>query len=240
MMKIKIYTALIVLAVSAEVFASSVSIIFKGGFAPEIGGSMHTGWQAEHLDVYDGINDINRSKSGIKVSTIEKPVGAVAGAEARYTGDTLYFKTGADIVYSCAGGSGSTINDFGSGDEKVDVDYSLWFYYVPVTAGIVIDYWDEVRIFAGGGAAYAYGTFSSSFKSDSIEYDASFSGYGIPLVAELGCEYILTDNAALFCGITYLYGRSSIIENGNDYTRIDFTSLSFTAGLIFFYDFQAD
>jgi len=239
-MKIKIYTALIVLAAFAEVFASSVSLIIKGGFAPEIGGSMHTGWQAEHLDVYDGINDINRSKSGISVSTIEKPVGAVAGAEARYTDDNIYFKSGIDIVYSCAGGSGSTINDFGAGDEKVDVDYSLWFYYVPVTAGIVIDYWDEVRIYAGGGAAYASGTFSSSFKSDSIEHEASFSGYGLPLVAELGCEYIVAENAALCCGITYLRGRSSVIENGTDYARIDFTCFSFTAGILFFYDFQAD
>jgi opacity protein-like surface antigen len=239
-MKIKIYTALIVLAVSAEVFASSVSLIFKGGYAPEIGGSMHTGWQAEHLDVYDGINDINRSGSGISVSTIEKPVGAVAGAEARYAGDTLYFKSGIGIVYSCTGGSGSTVNDFGAGDEKVDVDYSLWFYYVPVTAGIIIDYWDEVRIYAGGGAAYASGTFSSSFKSDSIEHEASFSGYGIPLVAELGGEYIFAEHAALCCSVTYLRGRSSVIDDGSDYARIDFTGFSFTAGILFFYDFQAD
>ena len=239
-MKIKIYTALIILVAAAEVFASSVSLILKGGFAPEMGGSMHTGWQAEHLDVYDGINDINRSKSGISVSTVEKPVGAVAGAEARYTGDAIYFKSGAGIIYSSSGGKGSTVHDFGSGDEKVDVNYSLWFYYIPFTAGVIIGFWDEARIYAGGGAAYAYGTFSSSFKSDSIEYEASFSGYGIPLVAEFGCEYLFARNAALSCNVTYLYGKSGVIENGTDYTRIDFSGFSFTAGLVFFYDFQAD
>ena len=239
-MKIKIYTLLIILAAAVEVSASSVAAVFKGGYAPAMGGSMHTGWQAEYLGSYDGINDINRSGSSLEVSTIEKPMGAAAGAELRYTGDFLYLKSGADIVYSYSGGSGSTVYNFGAGDEKVEADYSLWYYYIPVTAGVIIGFWDEAMIYAGGGAAYAYGSFSTKFQSVSIEHEASFSGYAIPLVAELGCEYILTSNAALSCNVVYLHGRSGIIESGSDYARIDFSGFSFTAGLVFFYDFQAD
>lgn len=235
-----VITLLLFIPAAAEVYASSVSLLLKGGYAPEMGGSMHSGWQAETLGVYDGINDINRSKSGMSVSTIEKPVGVLAGAEARYSGEALYAKSGADIVYSFSGGSGSTINDFGAGDEKVEVDYSLWFFYLPVTAGIIIDFWNEARIFAGGGAAFAYGSFSSSFKSASVQHKASFTGYGFPLVAELGCEYALSRNAALCCGVTYLHGKSGVVENGNDYARVDFTGFNFAAGILFYYDFQAD
>lgn len=239
-MKKGIYTALIILAAAAEISASSAAVVFKAGYAPDMGGSMYSGWQAENLDVYDGINDINRSGGGISVSTIEAPVGVAAGAEFRFTWDSVYMKSGADIIYSIAGGSGSTVNNFGSGDEKVNVKYSIWFFYVPVTAGIIIDYWSEARIYAGGGAAFAYGTYSNSFSSASADHSASFTGYGVPLVAELGCEYILDRNVALCCGITYLHGRSEVVEDGSDYARIDFTGYSISAGLLFYYDFQAD
>lgn len=239
-MKKRIYTVLIISAAAAKLYASSAAITFKAGYAPDMGGSMYSGWQAENLGVYDGVNDINRSGNGITVSTIEPPVGIAAGAEARLTFDSIYIKSGADINYSFSGGSGSTINDFGSGDEKVDVSYNLWFFYVPVTAGIVIEFWDEARIYVGGGAAFAYGTYSNSFSSASAEHSASFTGYGIPLVAELGCEYLVGNNTAICCGITYLHGRSAVIEDGSDFARIDFTGYSFTAGLQFYYDFQAD
>ena len=239
-MKTKLYIILISLLASADLYASSVSILFKGGYAPDMGGSMHSGWQAQNLGVYEGVNDINRSASGLSVSTVEAPTGIAAGAEARFTGESVYFKSGVDILYSFTGGEGSTINDFGSGDEVVDVEYSIWFCYVPVTAGIIIDFWNESRIYAGGGAAFAYGSYSNSFKSASAEHNASFSGYGIPLAAELGCEYLVTGNTALCCVVTYLHGRSDIIKDGSDYARIDFSGFNFTAGLLFYYDFQAE
>mgnify|MGYP001267342611 CR=1 FL=1 len=239
-MKKGIYTILILLAALADIYASEIAVIFKGGYAPEMGGSMQSGWQAEQLGVYDGINDINRSGSGISVSTIESPVGVVAGAEMRLTGDAVYFKSGIDYLNIFSGGKGSTVNDFGSGDEKVDVTYSQWHLYLPVVFGIIIEFWDEARIFAGGGAAFAYGTYSNSFESASAEHSASFTGYGIPLMAELGCEYILGEHSALCCGITYLHGRSDVIETGSDYARVDFTGYNFTAGIIFYYDFQAE
>ncbi len=239
-MKKRIITIIIIIASAAEINASSLSLMLKGGYAPAMGGSMSSGWQTEYLGVYDGINDINRSVDGITVSTIESLTGIVGGVEARYAGEALYFKSGIDIVYALGGGSGSTVNDFGSGDEKVDVSYSLWYFYVPVTAGIIIDFWSEAKIYAGGGAAFAYGNYSNSFESASMEYNSSFTGYGIPLVAELGCEYTLGKMSSIFCGVTYLHGRSDVIENGSDYARLDFTGFNFTAGLLFYYDFQAD
>lgn len=240
-MRKRIYTALVIsLLCAGEVYASSLSLLIKGGYMPEMGGSMHSGWQSETLGVSNGINDINRSGSGISVSTINPPTGVVGGCEFRLAGDSVYFKSGADIAYAYAGGKGSTVNDFGGGDEKVEVQYSLWYFYVPATAGIIIDFWNEAKIYVGGGAAFAYGTYSNSFRAASVDYDASFTGYGFPLVAEVGCEYILSSHTSVNCGVTYLHGRSDVIETGSDYACIDFSGFSITAGLLFYLDFGGE
>ena len=236
MMKKRLYALLLLFLCCAEASAASISLLLKGGYVPELGGSMHSSWQAENLGVMDGINDINRSGGGINVSSIEAPVGFVAGLDARLAGSTFYLKSGVRYVKSVSGGSGSTLNDFGSGVEKVDVTYSVWFVHVPVTAGIIYNFWDEAKIYLGGGTGFAYGVYSNSFSSASAEHSARFAGYAAPLVAELGCEYILGSSVFINCGLTYIYGKSDVVEDDGDYGRIDFTCYSFTAGIGVYFD----
>ncbi len=215
---------------SAALYAAAISISPRLGYSPAVGGSMSSGWQRENLGVYDGINDINRSGGGIAVSSVEAPVGVIAAADLRITGDVIYYKIGIEYIYQISGGSGKTISPAA---EVVDVTYSQWSFDVPVTIGVSLLFWGESRIYLGGGLAYAYGTYSNSFKSATLNHSASFTAYAIPLVAEVGCEYLLNDYVSFGCDFKYLYGKSAVVEDGADYARVDFSGFHITASSAF-------
>lgn len=221
-----ILTVIFVLSASLS-YAAEISISTRLGYSPAVGGSMSSGWQKENLSVYDGINDINRSGGGLAVSSVESPVGVIAGADLRILKESFYYKVGIEYIYQISGGSGKTI-DIATG-EIVDVKYSQWSFDVPFTIGLSLLFWGESRIYLGGGVAYAYGTYSNSFKSATLDHSASFTAYAIPLVAEVGCEYMLTDYVSLGCDFKYLYGKSAIVEDGTDYARVDFSGFHITA-----------
>lgn len=189
---------------------------------------MRSGWQADpaNLGVVDGLNDINRSSDTLAVSTVEVPVAAVGAFELMFTGESFYFKTGVWGQYTVAGGTGKTINP--AGTELVDVSYSQWSVDVPVTMGVNLFYWNESRIYMGCGAAFAYGMSIMSFSSATLDHSATFTGYAIPLVAELGCEYITGEYTSIGCGIRYMYGKSAVLEKGTDYAVVDFSGYIFT------------
>jgi len=203
------------------------SLHLRLGYAPHAGGIMHSGWQRDNLAVRDGLNDINRSSDNFAVSTIEAPLGVVAALETMFTGDIFYFKTGIWSLYTITGGSGKTVD--AADTELVNVACSQWSVDVPATFGVNLFYWGESRIFLGCGLAFAYGMSTMSFKSATLDHSAAFAGYAIPLVAELGCEYMTGSVTSVGCGVRYLYGRSSVLENGSDYSVVDFTGFTFTA-----------
>lgn len=210
---------------AASAYAMDFSVIMRLGYSPHAGGSMRSGWQEDNLDVDNGLYDINRSSSAFDVSTIEAPVGAVAAFETMFSGDAFYFKTGIWGLYTIAGGKGKTVD---AGDTTLyRVSYKQWSFDVPVTAGINLFYWGESHIYLGCGVAFAYGASTMSFKS-STEHKAMFAGYAFPLVAELGCEYMIGEMTSLGCGVRYLYGKTSLIEDGTDYAVVDFTGFNFS------------
>jgi opacity protein-like surface antigen len=158
---------------------------------------------------------------------VDVPAGLVLGADMRIIKESVYFKAGIDYVYMISGGKGSTLDP--SGTEVVDVTYKQWSVDVPFTFGVALLFWDEARVYLGIGIAMAYGTYSNSFKSASLDHSASFTGYALPLVAEAGCEYLFTERISAGCGMKYLYGRSKVINDGDDYARVDFTGFQITA-----------
>lgn len=215
-------------SLSLPLYAADISLGMRLGYSPHAGGTMHSGWQADTLGVYDGLNSINRSSDTLAVTTVEVPLGAAGAFEIMFSGDTFYFKTGVWGLYTVAGGSGKTIDP--TGTEIVKASYSHWAVDVPVTFGINLFYWGESRIYMGCGAAYAYGLSKMSFSSSSVTYDhsAGFAGYAFPVLAELGCEYMTGERTAVGCGVRYMYGKSEVIENGSDYAVVDFTGYTFT------------
>jgi opacity protein-like surface antigen len=207
--------------------AAEISISVRGGYSPAVGGSMSSGWQADNLGVYDGINDINRSGGGQAVSSVEDPLGVIAGADLRIISNSIYYRAGIEYVYVLTGGTGKTLDP--GGTEVVKVAYSQWSFDVPVTIGVALLFWGESRIYLGVGAAFAYGTYSNSFKSATLDHSASFTAYAVPLVAEFGCEYMVNDRVSFGCDVKYLYGRSPIVKDGADYARVDFSGVRITA-----------
>jgi opacity protein-like surface antigen len=227
MKNIKFIITLIFTIYTVHLQASEISISSRLGYSPAVGGSMSSGWQYANLGVPDGINSINRSKDGFAVSTIESPVGFVAGADLTILRDSLYYKIGIEYVRTMSGGKGKTLD--AAGTELIEVTYSQWSFDVPFTIGVSLLFWGESRIYLGVGAAYAYGTYSNSFKSATLDHSGSFTGYAIPLVAEIGCEYMLNEKVSLGCDIKYINGKSAIVEDGTDYARIDFSGFHITA-----------
>jgi len=214
--------------------AAEISISPRIGYSPAVGGSMSSGWQSEELDVEDGIYGINRSGGGFAVSGIESPVGIVAGIDLGILRNSIYGKAGIEYLYQVSGGTGKTIDP--SGTELVKVKYSQWSFDIPLTAGVSLLFWGETRIYLGCGIAFAYGTYSNSFSSATLDHSGSFTGYAIPLVAEAGCEYLINERFSAGCNIMYLNGKSTVIKDGTDYARIDFTGFHFTASAAFHFN----
>lgn len=227
MKKMKYIITLLLILSSAIIHAAEISISVRGGYSPDVGGSMSSGWQADNLDVYDGINDINRSDGASAVSSVEDPLGVVAGADLRIISNSVYYRAGIEYVYVLSGGTGKTLNP--AGTEVVKVEYSQWSFDVPLTIGVALFFWGESRIYLGIGAAFAYGTYSSSFKSATLDHSASFTAYALPLVAEFGCEYMVNERFSLGCDVKYLNGRSPSVKDGTDYARVDFSGIHITA-----------
>jgi len=189
---------------------------------------MSSEWQAAELGVYDGLNDINRSSDAFDVSTVEVPIGVIGALDLMFYGEVFYLKTGIWGLYTVSGGTGKTIDP--TETELISAEYSQWSADVPVTFGINLVYWGESRIYMGCGFAFAYGMSTMTFSSESTTYDhsAGFSGYAIPLVAELGCEYMTGDHTSVGCGIRYMYGKSAIIKSSSDSAVVDFSGYIFT------------
>lgn len=207
-------------------YATDISLNMRFGYSPHAGGSMHSEWQFNNLGVRDGLNDINRSSSTLDVSTVEVPLSIAGAIDVMISGEIFYFKTGLCSLYTVFGGSGKTIN--AAGTELVTADYTQWSVDVPFTFGISLLYWGESRIYIGCGAAFAYGMSIMSFSSATLDHSAMFAGYAVPLVAELGCEYMTGRSTSIGCGVRYMYGKSAAIKNGSDSAVVDFTGYTFT------------
>jgi len=230
----KIMVPLIFLSLCAPIYAAEVAYSLRLGYSPDVGGSMHSGWQLENLEVEQGIYDINRSADGFDLSTVERPMGFVAAFDMKFIMDKIYFKIGADYNRTFSGGKGITLNPLAS--EEVKARYKQWSVNFPLTFGVTLLFWNETRLSLGGGFAFAYGNYSNSFKSASLNHSGSFTSYAVPLVAELSGETFISDNTSIICSVESFYGKSRIVKDGSDYARVDFSGTRFTAGFVRYFN----
>ena len=230
----KIIVFIVFFSLSGPLYSAEVASSFRLGYSPDVGGSMHSGWQLENLEVEQGIYDINRAADGFDLSTLERPVAFIASIDLKIIMDKIDLKAGADYSRTFAGGKGITLN--APATEEVEVSYKQWSADFPLTLGVTLLFWNETRLSLGGGFAFAYGTYSNSFKSATLEHSASFTSYAFPLVAELSGEAFISDNTSIICSIESFYGKSRIIEEGSDYARVDFSGTRFTAGFVKYFN----
>lgn len=233
---IKLLVTLLLFFPCSQLYSAELASSLRIGYSPEVGGSMHSGWQLENLNVEDGIYDINRSANGFQLSTVEAPVGLNLAFDFRVIMDKIYFKAGAGYVRTIAGGKGTTLDYSTPTPEEVKVRYKQWSLDFPLTFGATLLFWNESRISLGCGIAFAYGNYTNSFKSATLDHSGSFKSYAFPLVAELSGEVFIFSNTAIICSFDYFYGKSKVVNNGSDYGRVDFSGMSFSAGFVRYFN----
>jgi hypothetical protein len=234
--KIKIIITVMILLLLRPLIADAAypetGVGFYTGLAPAMGGSMNTYVQNTTLGVGSGIDSINREMSGRDTEEIDRLLGVVGGFEGKVIVLNYFMiRLGANYIKSFIGGTGKTLD---LSDELVTVKYSMWACDFPLTVGLSLPFWKDVRISLSGGIAYAYGSQSSSFKSVTLDQSTSVKGWAIPLVFIMAGEHYLTNTLSLTSTISYYKGASRVKgDNGSDYGRVDFTGYRWTIGCFF-------
>ncbi len=209
---------------------------FYSGLAPAMGGNMNTYVQNTTLGNRSGIDSINREMSGRETEEIDRMLGVVGGFEFKViTLNYLLIRIGANYVKSFLGGKGKTLD---LSDEPVTVKYSQWACDFPLTLGLSIPFWKDVKISLSGGLAYAYGSSRSRFKSSAVDQTTKVRGWALPLVVVLAGEHYLTNSLSLTSTISYYKGAGRIKgdDDGADFARVDFSGYRWTLGFsLYFY-----
>ncbi len=225
------------------------------GIAPNMGGSMHSYVQQQHFNTRNGIHDINRVQDGIDTAKIERPMGVTVGIDWKIIiEEYFFFRAAANYSKSVVGGSGTTAwtDNGGISYYALDCRYSVATFDVPLLAGFTIKFWDDVRFYVGGGAAFASGMYDNEFSSedhpDPFTRKGQFRGTGFPLVAYAHGEYYFTTRYAISATVLYYGGSTPLLRDGihadteglngkgaYDYARIDFTGYRFAFGITFYF-----
>lgn len=228
----------------------SQAISFYGGVAPELGGSCYSYLQDNAfgtpgvIDSYpNGINGINKLQTGYSTSNISKLLGLTAGISLKIIFQEYFaLKVGANYFNSVWGGKGTTVFYDGTNDRLLQCEYSIEGFDIPVTAGISIPFYRDIRISITGGFAYAFGTYKNYFESESqFIYKGRFKGTAFPLVVNCEGEYFVNERIAVTSSLSYYYGKTKSIKDykqsdlNTDYAPIDFSGYRYVIGLSYYF-----
>ncbi|MCU0844682.1 MAG: hypothetical protein MUC76_07125 [Spirochaetes bacterium] len=232
---------LVILAVAAgPLHAASFSLGAQAGFVPSLGGNLHSSTH-ETIGVYNGIDGINKSLDGYDTSTINRLLGASGGIVLKATFyDYFLVRLGGNFTMDVRGGSGTTLYDTpapGFTPELLDCTYSMYVIDAPLTAGLAVPFWKDVRIAFSCGAAFAYGNYKNSLRPESGgDVKGKFRGYGFPLVLLVEGDYFLNAKVSITASLAYYRGSTDIrkdryrTDGDTDFARIDFTGYRFSMG----------
>lgn len=251
MMKRGILTTLVILAIfiPAALTAAPVNgaLTLHGGMMPSLGGNLMSYEQGDTFGSATGIDGINNSASGFDTSPVERLLGATAGITFKATFyEYFHLRVGYNYFRSVYGGTGKAVyydNDT-TANQLVKCEYSMWGYDIPVTVGLTIPFWKDMKISFSTGLAYAYGVYTYKFKTDvPSEYEGEFKGWALPLVIHLEGEYFLTRQLALFTSLSYYNGSTNVLADrkqdddaaSKDYASIDFTGYRYNLGISYYF-----
>jgi len=221
--------------------ATSLSVGMQAGFMPSPGGNLHSSTH-ETIGVRNGIDGINRSLDGYDTEPVDRLLGASGGIEFRAVFyDYFFARLAGNFTMAVWGGAGTTLYDTDPGapfvPETLECDYSIYIIDAPLTAGLAVPFWKDVRIAFSVGAAFAYGNYKNSFKPESGgTYKGKFRGYGFPLVLLVEGDYFLSEKLSVTASLAYYRGSTDIrkdryrTDGDTDYARIDFTGYRFGMG----------
>lgn len=229
---------LVVLATTVPLrAATSLSVGAQAGFMPSLGGNLHSSSQ-ESFDSHSGIDGINKSLDGYDTSTINRLLGASGGIEFRAIfRDYFFARLAGNFTMAVWGGKGKTVYDDAGTPDPLECRYSMYVIDVPLTAGLAVPFWKDVRIAFSVGAAFAYGNYKNSFRPESGgDIKGKFRGYGFPLVLLVEGDYFLSEKVSITASLAYYKGSTDIrkdryrTDGDIDFARIDFTGYRFGMG----------
>ncbi|MBP7583746.1 MAG: hypothetical protein KBA61_06915 [Spirochaetes bacterium] len=225
------------LTLSAATINSAVGIY--GGIAPSLGNNLQSGVQYYIFDSQSGIDGMNRSTDG--TSSIDRLLGVSGGIAFKMLFMEYYqLRIAGNYTRSVSGGEGTSMYNDGA-DHLVDCEYSFLMYDVPVTIGLSIPFWKDIKIAFSCGLAYAYATYTNEFDDGTTVYKGEFTGWGLPLVILLEGEYFVTDRIAVSSSLIYYRGSTKLIEDDTtsdgitDYAKLNFTGYRYNAGITFYF-----
>ncbi len=238
-----IIAVILFFAVSAEVWSANVNyaIGFYGGLAPSLGNDLQSLRQYYQYGSQSGVDGINRTQDGYETSTIDRLLGLGFGISFKILlFENYQIRLAGNYVRGMWGGEGTTL--YGGVPTLLDCDYSFRMYDVPLTFGISIPFWKDVKISFNCGAAFAYGWYQNRFTENSTTtYKGKFAGRAYPLVILLEAEYFINDKIAVTSALSYYRGATGLIEDnydsdGNiDYARLNFTGYRFNLGAVYYF-----
>jgi len=244
-MRIRFYilSFLAIMMIPAALMAVTVNgaMGIYGGFAPSLGNDLQSARQYYFYGSQSGVDGLNRSQEGYSTSNIDRLMGLSGGVMFKLLlMDNYQFRVAGNYTRSMAGGEGETVFDVGP--IPLECEYSFIMYDAPVTFGISIPFWKDIKIIFSCGVAYAYATYTNKFTENSTTvYKGEFTGWGLPLVILLEGEYFLTNRLAVTSSLIYYRGSTKLIEDDitsdgfTDYARLNFTGYRYNAGVTFYF-----
>ena len=233
---------LVLLALPLRGWGASYAAGAYGGFAPSLGGDLHTAQYYSEFQSHNGIDGMNRSMEGYDTGRIDRILGVTCGMLFK----TIFYdyyqvRIAMNYTWGYFGGSGKTVFDDGGTTRLLDCEYSFWEADIPVTFGISIPFWKDIRIAFSCGLAYAYADYSYRFESSTgQQWKGSFAGWGLPLVIILEGEYFVTENVAASTSLVYYKGSTKVLKDGSDaggtdFARIDFSGYRYSLGVTYYF-----
>lgn len=211
------------------------------GLAPSLGNDLQSYQQYYVYGSQSGIDGINRTQDGYETSNIDRLLGLGWGISFKaLLFENYQIRLAVNYVRGMWGGEGTTL--YGGAPNILDCDYSFRMYDVPLTFGISIPFWKDVKISFNCGAAFAYGWYQNRFTENyTTTYKGKFAGRAYPLVILLEAEYFFTDKIAATSSLSYYRGATTLVEDdhdadGNiDYARLNFTGYRFNLGAVYYF-----
>lgn len=217
------------------------AIGFYGGLAPSLGNDLQSYRQYYQYGSQSGVNGINRTQDDYETTNIDSLLGLGWGISFKVLlFENYQIRLAANYVRGMWGGEGTTL--YGGAPNVLDCDYSFRMYDVPLTFGISIPFWKDVKISFNCGVAFAYGWYQNRFTENfTTTYKGKFTGRAYPLVILLEAEYFFTSKIAVTSSLSYYRGATTLVEDtcdddGNvDYARLNFTGYRFNLGAIYYF-----
>ncbi len=234
---------IIVMSLAFALHAAPInySIGLYVSLAPSIGNDLQSYRQYYQYGSQSGVDGINRTQDGYDTSNIDRLLGLGFGISCKaLIFENYQIRLGVNYISGMWGGEGTTL--YGGAPNLLDCYYTFRVYDIPLTFGISIPFWKDIKVSFNCGAAFAYARHQNKFTENSTTvYQGKFTGTGYPLVILLEAEYFVTDKIALTSALSYYRGSTTLIKDSYDddsdidYARLNFTGYRFNIGAVYYF-----